>query len=127
VEPMGLFRTTIQIASLEQPRGGSAVTDVLVDTRSEYTWAPREVLESLDIVVRRKQAFLLADGQRVERDIGYALVRAGGSEAPDLVVFAQPGDMLLLGVHSLEGLNLQVDPVRKELVPAGPVFAAAAA
>lgn len=49
----------------------------------------------------------------------------GGGEAPDLVVFAEPGDMVLLGVHPLEGLNLKVDPVRKALV-AGPVITAAA-
>jgi len=30
-------------------------------------------------------------------------------------------------VRSLEGLNLRVDPVRKQLVPAGPVIAANAA
>jgi hypothetical protein len=43
------------------------------------------------------------------------------------VVFAEATDMTLLGAHSLEGLNLKIDPVRKELVPAGPVIAAAAA
>ena len=64
---------------------------------------------------------------RIDRDIGYVLVRAGGSEAPDLVVFAEPGDMSLLGVHSLEGMNLKIDPVRKALVPGGPVIAALAA
>ena len=36
-------------------------------------------------------------------------------------------DMVLLGAHGLEGLNLRVDLGRKELVPAGPVPAAAAA
>jgi hypothetical protein len=35
--------------------------------------------------------------------------------------------MVLLGSHSLEGLNLKIDPVRKALVPAGPVIAARAA
>ena len=44
--------------------------------------------------------------------------------APDLVEFAEPGDLILLGTRSLEGLNLKVDPVRKTLVPAGPVIAA---
>jgi len=97
------------------------------DTGSEYTWIPRGVLEALGIVAQRKQGFIVADGRRIDRDIGYALVRAAGSEAPDLVVFAEPGDMSLLGAHSLEGLNLKIDPVRKELVPAGPVIAAVAA
>jgi hypothetical protein len=32
----------------------------------------------------------------------------------------------LLRVHSLEGLNLKVDPVRRILVPAGPVITAPA-
>lgn len=41
------------------------------------------------------------------------------------VVFAEQGDMVLLGAHGLDGLNLRVDLLRKELVPAGPVPAAA--
>jgi predicted aspartyl protease len=127
MEPMVLFRTTIEIESWDQRGLRRAIPETLVDTGSEYTWVPGEVLESLGIKAQRKQAFVVADGRRIERDIGYALVRAGGSEAPDLVVFAEPGDMVLLGVHSLEGLNLKVDPVRKELVPAGPVIAARAA
>jgi predicted aspartyl protease len=98
-----------------------------VDTGSELTWVPRATLEALGVAVQRTLAFLVADGRRVERAVGYALVRAGGTEAPDFVVFAEPGDMILLGARSLEGLNLKVDPVRKQLVPAGPIIAASAA
>lgn len=127
MEPMGLFHTTIEIESLERRGTRLPVPDTLVDTGSELTWVPRAVLESLGIAPQRTQAFLVADGRRVDREIGYALVCAGGTEAPDLVVFADPEDMVLLGVRSLEGLNLKVDPVRKELVPAGPVIAAQAA
>jgi len=127
VSDMGLFRTTIEIENLERRGPRRSLPETLVDTGSEYSWAPREVLESLGIAPQRKQGFLLADGRRIERDIGYALVRAGGTEAPDLVVFAEPGDMVLLGAHSLEGMNLKIDPVRKELVSAGPVIAALAA
>lgn len=60
-------------------------------------------------------------------DMGFALVHAGGTLAPDFVVFGEPGDMVLLGAHSLEGLNLRVDPIRTMLVDAGPIVAAAAA
>jgi predicted aspartyl protease len=125
VDPVGLFRTTIEIESLERRGARRSFPDVLVDTRSEYTWIPRSSLEELGIAARRKQAFIVADGRRIDRDVGYALVRAAGSEAPDLVVFAEPGDMSLLGSHSLEGLNVRIDPMKKELVPAGPVIAAA--
>ena len=123
---MRLFRVRIEIASVQ---GGAPVSipDALVDTGSEYTWVPRAALEAAGIVPRRTQAFIVADGRRLERKIGYALVQAAGAEAPDLVVFAEPGDLVLLGVHSLEGLNLKVDPVRKELIPAGPVITGYAA
>jgi len=127
LDDMGLFRTAIEIEHLEHRGRRSSLPDTLVDTGSEYTWIPRDVLEALGIISQRKQGFIVADGRRIDRDIGYALVRAGGTEAPDLVVFAELGDMTLLGAHSLEGLNLKIDPVRKELVPAGPVIAAVAA
>jgi len=120
------IRATIEIQNWELRGPRRPLPGTLVDTGSEYTWIPRSVLEELRVVAQRKQAFVVADGRRIDRDIGYALVRVAGSEAPDLVVFAEPGDMTLLGAHSLEGLNLKIDPVRKELVPAGPVIAAAA-
>lgn len=94
---MGLFRTTIEIENWQRRGSRRPVADVLVDTGSEYTWVPRDVLESLGIEAQWNQAFILADGRRVEREIGYALVRAGGAEAPDLVGFAEPGDLILLG------------------------------
>ena len=37
------------------------------------------------------------------------------------------GEMSLLGAHGLEGMNLRVDFVRRELIPAGPVPVASAA
>jgi hypothetical protein len=75
----------------------------------------------------RKLGFIVADGRAIERDVGFAIVHAGGTYAPDLLVFAERGDMVLLGAHSLEGLNLIIDPVRKQLVPAGPIITAGAA
>jgi len=125
LDNVGLFRTTIEIRNWERQGSWRALPETLVDTGSEYTWLPRQVLEELGVIPQRKQDFIVAGGRRIDRDVGYALVRVAGSEAPDLVVFAEAGDMNLLGAHSLEGLNLKIDPVRKELVPAGPVIAAA--
>jgi predicted aspartyl protease len=102
------------------------VENALVDTGSEYTWVPRDVLESLRIRPERTERFIVADGRTLERPLGFAIIHAGGTTAPDLVVFAEPGDMVLLGARSLEGLNLRVDALRKQLTPAGPVLAGAA-
>jgi predicted aspartyl protease len=52
-------------------------------------------------------------------------VHAGGTETNDEVVFAEEGDVILLGARSLEGLNLRVDARSKRLVDAGPIVAAA--
>jgi hypothetical protein len=39
----------------------------------------------------------------VTREVGYAIIAADGYETADEVVFAEPGDMILLGVRTLEG------------------------
>jgi predicted aspartyl protease len=122
---VGIFRTTIGIEHVSQPGQIHQITDTLVDTGSEFTWIPRAVLESLGIRPARRQGFVVADGRRVERDMGYAIVHAGGTATADDVVFAEAGDFALLGVRSLEGLNLRVDVPRKQLVDAGPVLAVA--
>ena len=118
---MGTFRTTIQIENVAKRGRITTLDNVLVDTGSEYTWVPRPVLESLSVRVERTQLFRVADGQGLERELGFAIVHAADVFAPDFVVFAEPADMLLLGARSLAGLNLRVDPVSKRLVDAGPV------
>lgn len=126
MDEMGLFRTTIGVESLA--RGVVRdVADALVDTGSELTWIPRPVLESIGVKVERQRAFIVADGRRVERDVGYAIVHAGGTSTVDEIVFAEETDFPILGVRSLEGLNLRVDPTKKQLVDAGPILAVAAA
>jgi predicted aspartyl protease len=100
---------------------------VLVDTGSEMTWLPAAVLRELGLTVfKRAQPFLMANGEHIVRDVGIALLRAGGYRTVDEVVFAQPGDMTLLGARTLEGFNVIVDLRRRRLVAAGPMPAAAA-
>lgn len=98
--------------------------DDVVDTGSEYTWVPRSILHSLGIDAERAERFVTADGRVIAREMGYAIVHAGGARTSDEVVFAEPGDMVLLGAHTIEGMNLRVDLKEKRLVPAGPVPAA---
>lgn len=124
---MGFFRTTIGVECLAKRGQVAAVAETLVDTGSEFTWIPRALLESLGLGVEGVRGFIVADGRRIERLIGYAIIHAGGTAGIDYVVFAEEGDFPILGAHSLEGLNLRVDPVKKQLVDAGPILAVAAA
>ena len=124
IDDMGIFRTHIAIASLSSPDNRRELSGVMVDTGSEYNWVAREVLIELGVTPVRIDRFETADGRVLEREVGFALVFAGGRSAPTVVVFAGDGDLTLLGAHGLEGLNLRIDLGRKELVPAGPVPAA---
>ena len=127
VRDMGTFRTTMLIESAEHRGDMRTVENALVDTGSEYTWVPRDVLEDLSIRPELSQRFIVADGRQLERQLGIAIVHAAGAKAPDFVVFAEPGDMVLIGARTLEGLNVRVDAQRKQLVPAGPILAGIAA
>ena len=126
-DDVSIIRTAVGVES--PANRGSVVTlrDVMVDTGSEYTWVPASLLEQLGIMAEREARFETADGRAITRPIGYAIVHAESTSAPDIVVFGQEGDTTLLGCRALEGLNLRVDVVAKKLVPAGPVPAARAA
>lgn len=126
IDDMGIFRTTISIAHVGRTAVRRTLTDVMVDTGSEYNWVPRALLEELGVEAERVDRFETADGRVLEREVGFARLFAAERSAIAAVVFAEPNDLVLLGAHGLEGLNLRIDLGRKELVPAGPVPAAAA-
>ena len=89
---------------------------LMVDTGSEATWIPRKSLEGIGVKPEKRSAFQLATGQCVYRDVGYAVIRVSDSETMDEVVFAEQGDMSLLGSRALEGLLLWIDAKGKRLV-----------
>jgi len=121
LDEMGIFRTTVELSPLHDHSRRRELRDVMVDTGSEYTWISRQLLEELGIKPIRNERFESADGRILEREIGFAMVFAGGRSSPTIVAFAGEGDMVLLGAIALEGMNLRVDLARRELVPAGPI------
>jgi len=120
-DEMGTFRTTVGVESLVARGIVRFVESVMVDTGSELTWLPAPLLESMGIGREHTLRFRMADGSEVTRETGYAVVHAGGAEVADEVVFALPGDLMLLGARSIEGLNFKVDLANKEFVAAGPM------
>ena len=127
MDDMGILRISLEVAALASSDTCVTLSEVMVDTGSEYTWIPEDLLVKLGVPPVRIDRFETADGRILERRVGFALVYAGGRSGPTVVVFAGPGDMVLLGAHGLEGLGLRVDLMRRELVPVGPVPAAVAA
>ena len=121
---MGTFRINIEIENPALPGPRADLPSVLVDTGSELSWIPAAILESLGIKRRQVSRFRQANGTILDRWTGSAWIYAAGKSATDDVVFGEPDDMLLLGARTIEGLNLRVDPVAKQLVDAGPAPAA---
>ena len=88
----------------------------LVDSGSELTWLPADVLASVGITPRRKRMFSTATQQKVEREVGYAILSAEGYETNDEVVFAEPGDMTQLGIRTIDGFGVMVDNIAHRFV-----------
>jgi predicted aspartyl protease len=123
---MGTFRVDCEVRNVRTEKK-AIVKGLLVDTGAELTWLPQEVLAGIGTTIAKKdQQFIMANGQTITRSIGYVILRAGGFETVDEAVFGQPGDMAILGSHTLEGFGATVDPRRKKLVVAGPYPAAKA-
>ena len=122
---MGTFYTKCKLENVTDRSKSLVLPRMLVDTGSEYTWAPARSLERIGIDREKKDVlFVMANGQQVTRSVGFAIIRLDKHFTIDEVVFAERGDLLLLGARSLEGLNLTVDSRRKKLVAAGPLPAA---
>jgi predicted aspartyl protease len=122
---MGTFHISCRIENHRDRTRVARIPKLLVDTGSGYTWVPATTLEKIGVAREKKDLqFIMAHGEIVTRSVGFAILRVGGSFTIDEVVFAEPGDLALLGARTLEGLNLTVDSARKRLVAAGPLPAA---
>jgi predicted aspartyl protease len=113
---MSLFRVNVVARNPKDESRETPPIAALVDTGSELTWLPADVLEQAGITPRRKRTFLTATRQTVTRDVGYAILASEGFETADEVVFAQPGDLTLLGVRTIEGFGVTVDDVGHRFV-----------
>jgi predicted aspartyl protease len=113
---MGTFSVRVRLWNVEHPDRAEEA-DLFVDTGASYSWISRARLERLGVFPTRRMAFRTIEGRLLERDLGIVYVATDGYSVPDVVVMAEPGEMEVLGAHSIEGLGLAADPVQKKLVP----------
>ena len=113
---MSLFKLNVIATNPKREEMKTLPLEALVDTGSELTWLPADVLREIGLTPRRKKLFVTATKQQILRDVGYAILSTEGFETNDEVVFADPGDMTLLGVRTLEGFGVMVDPLAHRLV-----------
>jgi clan AA aspartic protease len=112
---MGTVITTIEVGD---PNGQNfQEVDLEVDTGSNYSALPREMLQALGVPVEASVQSRLANGSLELIEVGETKIRLGGREFTTPVIFAEEGEPSLLGVMALEHALLAVDPVNKELIP----------
>jgi predicted aspartyl protease len=122
---MGTFSVGCRVANIVDREHSVSLDRLLVDTGSEYTWITGELLEQIGVLREKKDLhFVMANGTQITRSVGFAILHVDDSFTIDEVVFAERGDLLLLGARTLEGLNLTVDSRLKKLVASGPLPAA---
>ena len=122
---MGVFYVDCSVQSISGSGNAVTVSNLLVDTGSEYTWLPENDLKKATVTVRKRDMpFVMANGQLITRHVGYAILRCQDFETVDEIVFAKEGDLRLLGSRTLEGFGAVLDAREKKLVAAGPYPAA---
>jgi predicted aspartyl protease len=122
---MGTFYIRCKVENITDRARGAVVPKLLVDTGCDYTWIPSATLERLGVDREKKDLpFVMSNGEQITRSVGIEIIRFDHFFTVDEVVFAEKGDLAILGTRSLEGLNLAVDSKRKRLVAAGPHLAA---
>ena len=113
---MSMFKVNLTARNPKREELVTKPLEALVDTGSELTWLPADVLKGAGITPRRKRLFATATQQKIEREVGYAILSAEGYETNDEVVFAEAGDLTLLGVRTLEGFGVMVDNIAHRFV-----------
>ena len=110
---MGITHAKVVLYSMDLTR--QVTCDLIVDTGSTLSWVPEEIAESVGIKPSEIRVFQLADGRETDRPVGEAIMECEGLRGATRIVFARPGDGALLGLHALEGLGLEINPVTRTL------------
>ena len=115
---MGHVQVNAEISNADGTR--SREVEAMVDTGATYTFLPGSMLRELGIAPTRTTNFQLASGEMAQYARGEAVIRINGFAQMTPVVFGDDDAEPLIGVVTLEQLELAVDPVADALIPARP-------
>jgi clan AA aspartic protease len=88
---------------------------LLVDTGSTFSWIDSKTLRKLGLKPVDKDEFETIEGRRIERGLCELEIECMGRKTSTWVVFGRRKDSEVLGVYALEGLRLEIDPIRRRL------------
>lgn len=114
---MGMTEVQLTIKNPRRPQKKTS-GDFLVDSGAAYTVIPVETVRRLGLKPNFYREFILADGKKVRRAIGSAIVQLGSEEISSPVVLGEKNDSPLLGALTLEAFGLALDPFQRKLYKA---------
>jgi len=113
---MGLTFVDLEIANPADPKRRVPVR-LLVDSGASFSVVQASLLRRLGVRPHSKRSFILANGEKIERQLGDLVYHYQGQQGASPVIFGKRGDSDLLGTVTLESLGLILDPIRRELKP----------
>ncbi len=112
---MGHVRVTIRIANAARRNEAIEIQDVLIDTGATWTVVPRTLADRLNLEVLGHEIVETANGD-IDVDQSFAFIEYEGRQTVSDVMIADTYPGVLMGVYTLEGLRLAVDPNSGKLV-----------
>jgi len=112
---MGHVRIKVKVAHPERPDKAVEVPDALVDTGASMTTIPRSIANELGLRILGSQRARTASGD-VTVDRSYAQLEYDGHVSVGDVAITDTYPGVLIGVLTLEGMSLAVDPKSGRLV-----------
>ena len=106
---MNVFEIQILACNPEDDKMVTAPVEALVNAESESTWLPGSALRAIGVRPQRKRVVNTPTKQTVERDAGHVILYANGHKTMEEVVFAEPGDAIIVGSRALEVFGIQID------------------
>lgn len=97
--------------------------DFLVDSGAQYTVLPEKYWQQIKLKSQRTQEFMLADGKKVARKIGTAMIEFKNKKGSSPVILGKKNDVLLLGAITLESLGLSINPFQRKIYETKPLLA----
>ena len=114
--PAGITHLSLRIANPREP-DRRFDQQLIVDTGALYSIVPARLLAEIGIQPDWSRTFEVADGRRVQRQVGSALYELEGIRAAAPVVFGRRTDAAVLGAVTLEALGFALDPLQRAIRP----------
>ncbi len=112
---MGHVRVRLKLANPIRRGEPIEVEDALIDTGATWTTLPRELADRLGLEIVGQVAAETAAGE-ISVDHSFALIEYDGKQSFSDVLISDRVRDVLVGVVTLEGLRLAVDPRSGRLV-----------